>query len=207
MAHKRDREATRARLLDCARLRFARDGYDGASVRDVAGDVGVDAALVFRYFGSKSNLFAEAMAGSSDPVALPSGPVEELPAKLLQQLVFEDWAEYAGEHPLIAMLRSAGHEDMRDRVRQQVCDGYLGALEELAEGNDDAALRTELFGAWLLGIGILRTAVGTPGSSPRPASKTWPHTSPRWPQPCSAAPSPALRHPRTDQLGWSPSGW
>ncbi|WP_433009236.1 TetR family transcriptional regulator [Kribbella sp. CA-294648] len=162
VAHKRDREATRARLLECARLRFARDGYDGASVRDVAGDVGVDAALVFRYFGSKSNLFAEAMAGSSEPVVLPSGPVEELPGKLLQQLVFEDWAEYAGEHPLIAMLRSAGHEDMRDRVRQQVCDGYLGALEELAEGNDDAALRTELFGAWLLGIGILRTAVGTP---------------------------------------------
>ncbi len=162
MTHKRDREATRARLLESSRLRFARDGYDGTSVRDVAGDVGVDPALVFRYFGSKSGLFTEAMAGSTDPVVLPDGPVEELPAKLLRQLVFEDWTEYAGEHPLIAMLRSAGHEDMRDRVRQQMCDGYLGVLSELAEGNDDKDLRTELFAAWLLGIGILRTAVGTP---------------------------------------------
>jgi AcrR family transcriptional regulator len=162
MPHKRDREATRARLLESSRLRFARDGYDGTSVRDVAGDVGVDPALVFRYFGSKSGLFTEAMAGSTDPVVLPDGPVDELPAKLLRQLVFEDWTEYAGEHPLIAMLRSAGHEDMRDRVRQQMCDGYLGVLSELAEGNDDKDLRTELFAAWLLGIGILRTAVGTP---------------------------------------------
>ncbi len=162
MAHKRDREATRARLLDCARVRFARDGYDGASVRDVAGDVGVDPALVFRYFGSKSQLFTEAMATSTAPVVLPDGPLDELPAKLLRDLVFEDWAEYAGEHPLIAMLRSAGHDDMRDRVREQVCNGYLGVLKELADGNDDADLRTELFAAWLLGIGILRTAVGTP---------------------------------------------
>jgi len=174
-AHKRDREATRARLLECARLRFARDGYDGTSVRDVAGDVGVDPALVFRYFGSKSKMFTEAMAGSSEPVVLPAGPVEELPAKLMQQLVFEDWAEYAGEHPLIAMLRSAGHEDMRDRVREQVCDGYLGVLQELAEGNEDKELRTELFAAWLLGIGILRTAVGTPTLAKATSADLAPH--------------------------------
>lgn len=175
MTHKRDREATRARLLESSRLRFARDGYDGTSVRDVAGDVGVDPALVFRYFGSKSGLFTEAMAGSSDPVVLPDGPVEELPAKLLRQLVFEDWTEYAGEHPLIAMLRSAGHEDMRDRVRQQMCDGYLGVLSELAEGNDDKDLRTELFAAWLLGIGILRTAVGTPALTKATEDDLKPH--------------------------------
>jgi len=144
MTHKRDREATRTRLLERSRLRFARDGYDGTSVRDVAGDVGVDPALVFRYFGSKSALFTEAMAGSTSPVVLPDGPVEELPARLLHQLVFEDWAEYAGEHPLIAMLRSAGHEDMKDRLRQQVCEGCPGVLSELAEGNDDKDLRTEL---------------------------------------------------------------
>ena len=175
MTHKRDREATRARLLESSRLRFARDGYDGTSVRDVAGDVGVDPALVFRYFGSKSSLFTEAMAGSTAPVVLPDGPVEELPAKLLHQLVFEDWAEYAGEHPLIAMLRSAGHEDMKDRLRQQVCEGYLGVLSELAEGNEDKDLRTELFGAWLLGIGILRTAVGTPTLSKATEAELRPH--------------------------------
>lgn len=175
MAHKRDREATRAGLLECARLRFARDGYDGTSVRDVAGDVGVDPALVFRYFGSKSGLFTEAMASSSAPVVLPDGPVEELPAKLLRQLVFEDWSEYAGEHPLIAMLRSAGHEDTKDRLRRQVCEGYLDVLSGLAGGAEDKDLRTELFAAWLLGIGILRTAVGTPALAKATEDELEPH--------------------------------
>ncbi|GAA1592386.1 hypothetical protein GCM10009789_53090 [Kribbella sancticallisti] len=64
---------------------------------------------------------------------------------------------------------------MRDRVRQQVCDGYLGVLQELAEGNDDADLRTELFAAWLLGIGILRTAVGTPTLAKATAEDIAPH--------------------------------
>ncbi|GAA0610332.1 TetR family transcriptional regulator [Kribbella sandramycini] len=173
-ARKRDREATRARLLECARLRFARDGYDGTSVRDVAGDVGVDPALVFRYFGSKSGLFTEAMTTSHEAVPLPDGPLEDLPAKLMHQLVFQDWSEYAGEHPLIAMLRSASHEDTRDRLRQQVCDGYLGALAELAQGNDKA-LRAELFGAFLLGVGILRTAVGTPHLTVATESDLTPH--------------------------------
>jgi hypothetical protein len=85
--------------------------------------------------GITEELFTEAMAGSSAPVVLPDGPVEELPA---------------------------GHEDTKDRLRQLVCEGYLDVLSQLADGNEDKDLRTELFGAWLLGVGILRTAVGTP---------------------------------------------
>lgn len=172
--HKRDREATRARLLECARIRFAREGYDGASVRDVAGDAGVDPALLFRYFGSKSKLFAEAMNPPEAPTELPAGPIEELPAKLLEQLVFSEWEEYAGEHPLIALLRSAGHDDMRDRVREQVCGQYLDVLQELAQGNNPA-LRTELFAAWMLGIGVLRTAVGTPALREATSEDLAPH--------------------------------
>ncbi|MFC0627949.1 TetR/AcrR family transcriptional regulator [Kribbella deserti] len=172
--HKRDREATRARLLECARIRFARDGYDGASVRDVASDAGVDPALLFRYFGSKSKLFAEAMNPPEAPSELPAGPIEELPAKLLEQLVFQEWPAYAGEHPLIAMLRSAGHEHMRDKVREQMCGQYLDLLQELARG-DDAALRAELFSAWMLGIGILRTAVGTPALKDATTEDLAPH--------------------------------
>jgi hypothetical protein len=64
---------------------------------------------------------------------------------------------------------------MRDKVRQQVCDGYLGVLGELADGNDDAELRTELFAAWLLGIGILRTAVGTPKLTEATEQNLMPH--------------------------------
>src|SRR3954463_14058650 len=56
----RDAEATRATILAAARQRFAADGYAGATIRAVAGDAGIDAALVMRYFGNKEKLFAAA---------------------------------------------------------------------------------------------------------------------------------------------------
>ena len=44
---------TRAAILAVAREHFAAHGFAGASVRGIAGAVGVDAALVHHYFGTK----------------------------------------------------------------------------------------------------------------------------------------------------------
>jgi AcrR family transcriptional regulator len=56
--------ATRAAILASAREVFARAGYDGAGVREIAAGAGVTAMLVNRYFGSKERLFAEAIAAT-----------------------------------------------------------------------------------------------------------------------------------------------
>ena len=171
---KRDREATRARLLEAARLRFARDGYDAASVRDIAGDADVDATLIFRYFGSKKRLFDEATAPGQVPEDLLDGPPEELVARMLRSVVHHDWSTHGGEHPLVAMLKSAGHEDTRRRIREEVCATYVDALEQLAEG-PDRRLRAELLSAWLVGIGILRSVVATPALAEADAADLGPH--------------------------------
>jgi AcrR family transcriptional regulator len=62
MASPRTRNATqtRADILAAARVRFGSDGYERTTLRAVAADVGVDPALVIRYFGSKQDLFAAA---------------------------------------------------------------------------------------------------------------------------------------------------
>ncbi|MCK2218026.1 TetR family transcriptional regulator [Actinomadura sp. ATCC 31491] len=170
---KRDREATRARLLEAARLRFARDGYDATSVRDVAADAGVDATLIFRYFGSKKALFDEVTADL--PAGLLDGPQEELVARMIAAVVFHDWTRYGGEHPLVAMLRSSAHEDARRRIREEVCATYVEALAGLAGGGEDAGLRAELLSAWLVGIGILRSVVATPALAGATAADLAPH--------------------------------
>lgn len=64
MPRKRNAAATRAAILESARREFARSGYSGAGVRDIAQGAGVTAMLVNRYFGSKEQLFAEAVAES-----------------------------------------------------------------------------------------------------------------------------------------------
>ncbi|MCZ7528780.1 MAG: SDR family NAD(P)-dependent oxidoreductase [Acidimicrobiia bacterium] len=48
-------------LLDSAREIFAAKGFGGASTREIAEQAQVSEALLFRHFGSKSNLFSEAV--------------------------------------------------------------------------------------------------------------------------------------------------
>jgi AcrR family transcriptional regulator len=67
----RNAAATREAILASARQAFARAGYDGAGVREIAAGAGVTAMLVNRYFGSKEALFAEVVAASmADPTIL-----------------------------------------------------------------------------------------------------------------------------------------
>ncbi|MBM7785956.1 TetR/AcrR family transcriptional regulator [Tenggerimyces flavus] len=173
MTRKRDREQTRQELLATARRQFARAGYDGTSVRDVAGAVGVDPALVFRYFGSKRGLFDEAMAAHTD--AMIDAPLEQWPRELLGRLVFQDWEEYDGEHPLIVALRSIGSDDERDRLRDEICAAHIDKLADLAGDAKDKQLRAELFAAWMLGLGILRSAVRTPALAKAEQQDLQPH--------------------------------
>src|ERR1700759_5068384 len=50
-------EATRRTILDAARHAFAARGYEQTTIRAVAGEAGIDASMVMRYFGSKPGLF------------------------------------------------------------------------------------------------------------------------------------------------------
>ncbi|WP_283136313.1 TetR/AcrR family transcriptional regulator [Rhizohabitans arisaemae] len=159
---RRDKAATRSALLDAARRRFAQHGYDGTGVRDIAGDVGVDSALVFRYFGSKEQLYAQAVHAEIPAVAGEAPrPLTELTGALLHDVVFADWEQFGGEHPLLVMLRSSGRAAVRDHLREQICEGYLRSFADRFDG-DDAELRAELVGALLLGIGVMRSLVGSP---------------------------------------------
>ena len=71
----RNAAATREAILDSAIRSFARAGYDGVGVREIARDAGVTAMLVNRYFGSKELLFAEAVEASfRQPVFIAENP-------------------------------------------------------------------------------------------------------------------------------------
>ena len=52
---------TRARLLDRAEQQFARRGYDGVSLRDLARSCGVHPNTVQHHFGSKRGLYQEVL--------------------------------------------------------------------------------------------------------------------------------------------------
>lgn len=55
------KEATRLRVLDAARLHFERDGFEAASVRAIAAEAGVAAGTVLLHFSDKLSLLHAAL--------------------------------------------------------------------------------------------------------------------------------------------------
>lgn len=80
-ARRRDAAATREAILTSARQAFARAGYDGAGVREIAAAAGVTAMLVNRYFGSKEKLFAEVVAASMATPSILTKEILESPTR------------------------------------------------------------------------------------------------------------------------------
>lgn len=107
MATKRPRNAaqTRADILAAARRRFATEGYEGTTLRAVAADVGVDAALVIRYFGSKKDLFATAVEFT---IELPdlSGSTRRLRGHAVAAVL-----RGMGREPYVLSAVAGGHDE------------------------------------------------------------------------------------------------
>ncbi|WP_300007191.1 TetR/AcrR family transcriptional regulator [Pseudonocardia sp.] len=154
MSRTRDSAATRRALLAAARELFAAQGYEGTTVRAVADRAGVNQALLFRYFGNKEALFAEA-ATELALAPLRAGPPETLLERILTALLDDS----PGAGMFFAVLRSGGRP--AEAVREQLGAAYSEAFASLAGTDDpaDAAVRADLLLAWLLGIAQLRSVL------------------------------------------------
>jgi AcrR family transcriptional regulator len=155
---RRNAAATARELLEAARGRFARDGFDRTSIRDIAADVGVDQSLVIRYFGSKERLFSAATSAEPKTYGIFAGPAEELADRLLDWVISIEGA--AGESQFVTLLRSSS-----DEAAIEVLRGRMASFtKQLAAGVDeaDAELRADLIASWSLGIAVMRRIVRTP---------------------------------------------
>ncbi|WP_262403043.1 TetR/AcrR family transcriptional regulator [Actinomadura sp. CNU-125] len=88
-ARKRDREATRRRILDAARDLFGEHGYGGVTIRMIAAEADANTALVHRYFGSKVDLFTEVLSGESVLRRVIAGDPEGLPRRLAEHFAHQ----------------------------------------------------------------------------------------------------------------------
>lgn len=151
-ARTRNAAATRQSILDAARSRFAEEGYDGASLREIASDAGVDAALVSRYFGSKEELFVEVLNCGPDPAELFEGDLCDFGARVADKLLDDPKQGDDLDHLLI-MLRSASSPaaagPLRRAMRSQFHDPFAAYL-----GGPNAQVRARLAGDVIMGVAI-----------------------------------------------------
>jgi AcrR family transcriptional regulator len=165
----RDATTTRAAILEAARLRFTRDGFDRVGVRDIAADAGINAALVIRYFGSKENLFTEAITEAFNLDALLD--VErEIFGETLAHYIFSKRETPGALDPLIALLRSATNEQAGAILRRSIEQQFILPLARWL-GGKDAELRASLIAALIMGLTVTRDVIG---SEPLASSETEP---------------------------------
>jgi AcrR family transcriptional regulator len=152
---------TREAIADAARRQFAELGYDRATLRGIAGEAGVDAALVVRFYGSKDALFREVMAlppAVADAIAgLADGPHETLGGRLAAVVVgmLEDPRSRA---IILGRIRSASsHPDAAELVRETVTR-EVGRLVA-AVTDDEPETRAVLVGSQVVGLALARHIV------------------------------------------------
>jgi AcrR family transcriptional regulator len=165
---------TREAILDAARRAFAEQGYQQATIREVAELAGVDPALVHHYFGTKQDLFVAA-------VQLPINPVERLTAVLAEDrehvgermigVFLSVWDHAANTSPLLALVRSAvGDEHAAAMLREFITEEVLGQIARQL-GSPDARLRATLVGSQLIGLMMARYIIKVEPLASAPAGQ------------------------------------
>lgn len=150
---------TREALLNAAREVFIEQGYDGATVRAIAGRAGVDAAMVNHWFGGKEGLFGEAV------LKLPFNPqeiVDILVAAAPDQVgdtivrTFLTRWDATGGGVFTALIRSVANHDeaaamLRDYFLKFVFKQVIGRFSP-----DHQDLRATLLATQIVGLGMVR---------------------------------------------------
>lgn len=156
----------RARIIAAAIEEFGEHGYEAATIRLIAARAGVDSALVHHYFGTKADLFAEAIGiplrPDIDVPGILAGPRDEIGERLIRYVLL------AFEQPDIRrrgvmLLRTA----IGSKLTTPLLAGFLSRelLSRVAKSLDvdDAELRASLVASQIAGMLIARYVLRLPG--------------------------------------------
>lgn len=156
---------TREALLAAARSQFAAHGFQGASLRAIAGEAGVDPALIRHFYGSKDGLFEATLE-------IPQQLVDRIKAELaggpdgigerLTRTYLGLWEDPASAGPLLTLIRSAlTSESVAERLRTMLGQRLLAEVPALI-GAPDGEVRAALIGAHLVGVALARHVLRLP---------------------------------------------
>lgn len=159
-------------ILEAARAQFASHGYQGATIRAIAAEAGVDPALVHHFYGTKEALFAAAMR-------LPVVPSEALTAALtpvpgtglgehLVRTALTLWESDGIKETFLGLLRSAvAGEQATVMLREFIADSILRTVARVAgvaeRGSPaETDYRVSLVATQMLGLAVTRLLLGLP---------------------------------------------
>jgi AcrR family transcriptional regulator len=165
MGRRPGESGSREAILEAASARFAQHGYEGATIRGIATDAGVDPALVHHFFGTKDRLFVAAMR-------LPINPAEVIPkvvaagiegaGERLAAIFVRTIRELGDANPILGLLRSATAHPSAARMLRDFFT--IAVLEKVATELDvpQPRLRAALCASQMMGLVVAHQVVGLP---------------------------------------------
>ncbi len=154
---RRSSEATKAVILAAAKERFAKSGFERATIRAIAADANIDPSMVMRYFGSKDQLFAAAADFDLQIPDLSGTEHDQLGARIVAYFM-DRWER---DEALVVLLRSSTTNHGAAQRMQDIFAGQL--LPVVAKINpSEPARRAGLIATQTLGMALCRYVLRLP---------------------------------------------
>ena len=154
---RRSSEETKAVILAAAKERFAKSGFERATIRAIAADANIDPSMVMRYFGNKDQLFAAAADFDLQIPDLSDVARDQVGAALVDHFM-NRWER---DEALIVLLRSsATNAEAAQRMRMMFASQLLPVVAKI---NPDAPeRRAALIATQTLGLALCRYVLQLP---------------------------------------------
>lgn len=151
-------DRTRAAIERAAQRLFAEQGYERTTIREIAGEAGIDASLVIRYFGSKDGLFATV---AEPDLHLPD--LSEVDSNTIGEVLVSHFLDvWEGASGMPVLLRSAASNEGAAKKLQQMFARQVGPAVALAGSPEKAPMRAGLIATQLLGLAMTRYILRLP---------------------------------------------
>jgi AcrR family transcriptional regulator len=153
---------TRQRILGAARRCFSSKSYENVGIREIAGESGVDAALVNRYFGSKEQLFAHVIQDAFNVEEHLPANLKDIGAFLVGQVLNDTpAADDDGFNPLRLLILAAASPETSSVVSERFNLEFVQPLA-LRLGGRNAGARAALIASYVIGIATMRHLLDSP---------------------------------------------
>lgn len=180
LTREQSKAQTRKRLLDAARTVFARRGYHGASVEEIAAEAGFSTGALYSNFGGKEDLFLALMDHVMDAYCAEIAAEVDGVASVADRARdgARHWMEIIEREPEMLMLfvefwaYAARDPGARERVAASFARARQVLTRLISDGAREFALQLEMPAEHLaiaidaLADGIARQQLADPGSVP-----------------------------------------
>ena len=136
----RNSEATRQRILAAATQEFAKKGFDGARIDDIARAAQANKQMIYHYFGNKDDLFTTVLEDAYSTLRQHEAEVDLnlLPAnEAILALLESTWQHYLENPELIRLLAAENQMEARhlkaNNSFQEINDAHVNRMKHLLE--------------------------------------------------------------------------